>query len=506
MNALERDASELLCLLRSLKNFFVPINRIPPEVLSLIPDYFHKHYADQVTIRLTHVCSGWREIFISRSSLWTCLDFKNVDKTRTYIHRSGHSPLDLSLEDRESRPYLDDAFSLVIPQIHRLRSLTVCANDSGPILKHFHSRAPLLQELHIQLPSHRQILDSNLFDGDFSSLRKLCLSGIKTQLPWNNMVNLRVFNLSYSLLRHVTVTRLLNFFESSPLLHTIALRGSIPDLFDAPPERIVVLPHLKILAITVEPERSILKHLHVPPGASVNVLAGFSGERSPLLDYLPETSSNLKNLFHIVKLNLSFDPESKCIQLVGPSGALRLVARREDEAPPSMILDHRILHSFDSSILSTIQRLAVANYVHHNPVKAQECPVFQTLLSTNHLRTLILSNCVHKPFISALNPQKNSSQHVLCPNLEEFVIYSASWGRTESLIKMAKGRAQRGAKLLSIVMIFLDASLPKEDISKLEEYVMNVKCVHRLQLPFWDDLSSEIESRFRKRLVSYPGW
>ena len=56
LNALEQDAFEVLRLVRSIKNSLAPISRIPPEILSLIPDHYDKYRADQNLIALTHVC------------------------------------------------------------------------------------------------------------------------------------------------------------------------------------------------------------------------------------------------------------------------------------------------------------------------------------------------------------------------------------------------------------------------------------------------------------------
>ena len=80
-------------MVRSIKNTFAPINRVPPEVFSLIPDHCE---TDEELIKLTHVCHGWREILISRASLWTPLDCRNLDKTGVYIQRSRGSPLEIS--------------------------------------------------------------------------------------------------------------------------------------------------------------------------------------------------------------------------------------------------------------------------------------------------------------------------------------------------------------------------------------------------------------------------
>ena len=67
----------MLHVVRSVKNTFAPINRIPPELLSLIPEHCKK---DRELIELTHICHDWREIFVSRASLWTRLDCARPNK------------------------------------------------------------------------------------------------------------------------------------------------------------------------------------------------------------------------------------------------------------------------------------------------------------------------------------------------------------------------------------------------------------------------------------------
>ncbi|KAF9650820.1 hypothetical protein BDM02DRAFT_3092410, partial [Thelephora ganbajun] len=93
VTALEQDALEVVSLFRSTKNTFAPINRIPPDVLSLIPDYWERQDMGEDLIALTHVCRDWREIFTSRPSLWTHLACADADKTRLYIERSRFLPL-----------------------------------------------------------------------------------------------------------------------------------------------------------------------------------------------------------------------------------------------------------------------------------------------------------------------------------------------------------------------------------------------------------------------------
>jgi len=116
---LEQDALELLSLVRSMKNDFAPISRIPGVALSLIPDYWGRCHMDGDLIALTHVCRTWRRLFTSRPSLWTRLDFANMDKTRTYIERFGSSPLEAIIQNNENKVYLEDALLLEIPHTKR---------------------------------------------------------------------------------------------------------------------------------------------------------------------------------------------------------------------------------------------------------------------------------------------------------------------------------------------------------------------------------------------------
>ena len=109
VDLLEQDVLEVLNFVRSAKNSFAPINKIPPEVLSLIA---HHCYRDEDLTTLTHVYYRWRKILISCPSLWTCSDCKNVDKTCVYLKRSKASALKIRLGE-----YLEEAFHLTIPYL-----------------------------------------------------------------------------------------------------------------------------------------------------------------------------------------------------------------------------------------------------------------------------------------------------------------------------------------------------------------------------------------------------
>ena len=149
---LEQDVLEMSCFVRSAKNSFAPINKILPEVFSLIAYHW---YRDEDLTTLTHVCYRWREILISCPSLWTCLDCKNIDKTRVYLKRSKASALKIRLGE-----YLDEAFRLTIPHLGQLGSLSLLGSPDHllNLTTHFESHAPLLKTLSLTVASTRYLI------------------------------------------------------------------------------------------------------------------------------------------------------------------------------------------------------------------------------------------------------------------------------------------------------------------------------------------------------------
>ena len=480
----------MLRLVRSLKNSFAPINRIPPEVLSTIPDYYLEDGTDRTLIALTHVCRGWRDAFVSRSSLWSSLDFTNVDKTLTYIQRSQSSPLNIRLGLREA---IDVDFAPITPHVRRLKSLTIKAHALPTVLTSFRFHTPPLEKLCINIIAPREpVLDSTLFNkGYLPSLRELRLGGVVMGFPWKNLANLQIFDFQ-SRFDGYSTTQILDFFESAPLLHTVSLRYPMPSLSNAAPGRIVPLHHLKVFTIDTDPLHSILlRHLHIPIGASLVSRFSFRGVESPFLDYLPDRSANFSNLSHITTINLLFNPGRGFVLLSGPSGSLRMIAEWARRGDPSLdTKPHQILRSLGHLTISTVQRLTIFAYSHSRPAKAEECPIFQTLSSMNDLRTLVMIDCNNRPFTCALDPQKNPSSLILCSKMEELVLYIKIWDVFDIrfLIKMAKNRASRGAKLSLIRFVDRRGRGLREEALKLGEHVTHVEYRVDDTLPAWDDI------------------
>ena len=108
-------------MVRSIKNTFTPINRVPPDILSLIPG--HCLMVDRELIALTHVCWSLQEIFISCTSLWTFLDCTNLNKTNTYIQRFQKAPLEIHFIFHEDAHCGLNVLRLMVPHIGWIKAL-----------------------------------------------------------------------------------------------------------------------------------------------------------------------------------------------------------------------------------------------------------------------------------------------------------------------------------------------------------------------------------------------
>ena len=301
-DALVQDVTEVSSLVRSFRNTLVSINRMPLEVFSLIPHYWERwsdwerREADRDLVSMTQVCRRWREILtLHCSSLWTNLDFEHPDKTRVYIERSRSLPLKVTLTETGGFARCDDPFLEVVPHLNRLGSLTIKARAGtlSGLSNRLPSHAPILKELKVLLDDEGSY-DSRFVPGDLDildtvfpedpSLCKLSLSGITTNLPSMNLVNLTVFELRNpeDMVDPTFMTQILDVLVSAPLLRRITLCVNIPTTFDHPPQRAISLPDLEKLVIeSIPPDSTFLHHLSIPAGASLDVTLWCPSDADP---------------------------------------------------------------------------------------------------------------------------------------------------------------------------------------------------------------------------------
>jgi len=221
---------------------------------------------DKDAIALTHVCQTWRELFVSRASLWIDLTCTDPNKTRVYLELSKSSPINLSLRSADDVYHFEPSLKLISSATERLKSvdINVWPGDLRLTRTYLSRPAPLLEVLSIRSDDDPTPL-SALFNGDLSSLRKLCLETVRTELPWRNMVNLTPFALGYGS-PEVSAGQLLDFFECAPYLREIDTRyiATTPHVQN---EWLVPLACLQRMDAGAYPSSHFFDHLLIPVGA-----------------------------------------------------------------------------------------------------------------------------------------------------------------------------------------------------------------------------------------------
>ena len=462
---------EVLRLIRSWRNTLAPINKIPPEILTLIPDFWDKDDYDTEgqVIALTHVCQTWREMFTSRSSLWTYLDCQYADKTRAYLERSKSSPIDVYIE-RDGCLFPGDAFlEIDPPAIHRLKAMAIYGtaelfHDITTKLSH---PAPLLKDLSIyggRELEHSPMITTPLFNGGLPSLRKLDLHCVRTNLPWRNAINLTSFALVRTQSK-ISIKQLLDFFEGAPHLREVELRSVLLTPTDQN-GRLVSLTCLKNLTICWDrPISLLIGHLSIPVGADLTTEL----ESYPRIeDHLPRSLDNLGNLSNFTKLHVCLRMRHSYIEFTGPNGEVRIASFDYGINTGSSMLAS--LAGFDTS---TTEHLEIS----YGDANSED--LRQALLPMKNLYTLTVPLPVGvRSLARALDPGTDLSNVLICPKLEEFAVHVGKDGfDIESVVGMAAARASRGAKLKFVRIVNREA-ITWMDTSELGKHVAHVEYDH----------------------------
>ena len=392
----------------------------------------------------------------------------DVRKTLVYLERSKPLPINVSL-DRDQVRFSHRPFYRIIPHaIERLGSLTVDPGNLKEITPHLSHPAPLLEKLSVRgcggAPRRNPTLVSTLFNGDLSSLRKLHLEYVVTELQWRimpiNLTSLTLVNMS-----PLSVGRVLDFFESTPHLREVELHSGSPS-HGVQEGRLVSLGSLKSMCIDGGGKPSLLlEHLLIPVGACLAFEVDLPNP--PIEARPPRFFDNLRNLpdFTTTRL-LSGGTLRSRIEFSGPNGEVNMFPNAFRPDTPCLTLGS--LAQFDTS---KTERLEVK---YGNP-PASDSP-HQTLLPMKDLRTLVLDRYGRsRAFIDALDPTMSSSGDVICPKLEELVIEGWEALDMGKITGMVAARASRGAKL-KLVRIVSREGVGETDVLELKKHASRVEC------------------------------
>jgi len=420
---------------------------------------------DRDVIALTHVCRAWRAIFTSRPSLWTNLDCVDMDKTLVYFERSKPLPINMSLH-RDGPRFSHEPFFKIIPHaIERLKFLFVDPENLQEITPHLSRPAPLLEDLIITVivgvPCYYPAVKSTLFDGDLTSLRTLQLDCVFTELPWRNMVNLTELTMVNVI--QPFAKRFLDFFESAPNLREVELHSDSPS-HGTQDEQLVSLKFLTRICIDGGRPSLLLDHLLIPVGADLDVEMDLP---CPLTrsHHPPRFLDNLANLPNFTEIRL--DNGFSEMSFSGPNGRVRMVPA----ISLSLVDGTRSMAGLFTLLdTSKTEQLRINNYG-----RTPDIPPHQLLFSMKSLRTIELRNCESSYiFIHVLDPGTSSSGIIVCPKLEELIIYAGRTLYIEDVIEMVAARALGGTKLKLVRIV--GQEFGEDDVLELKKYVSYVEC------------------------------
>ena len=274
LSQLDQGASTALADLREWRNSFVPINRFPLEVLSLIPNHLS---GEKNVINVSSVCRHWRRTFVQHAVLWSKLNL-SLRRTelfvKTRLERAKGSALHLTLA-RMNRPNI---LALLAPHAQQFGSLDFIFDCWSHVRKFSEVASgplPLLHTLKIHTTEDDDSLDPQptihpslpLFNGAVNLKIFFLRTEVLPFLGHFTFPNLTIFQLlATSEDQAFPTSQLLDFLEATPTLRDVrlAVHEEI-SLAGVPQGRIVVLPNTEILYVSqAEPGYVIAAHISCP--------------------------------------------------------------------------------------------------------------------------------------------------------------------------------------------------------------------------------------------------
>ncbi|KAF8504403.1 hypothetical protein F5888DRAFT_1630854 [Russula emetica] len=287
----------ITCAMRTTRNNFSLIGRLPPEILSCV---FSFHAINQPTprdsiynpddpfpsssspirlglgwITVTHVCRRWRQVALSDPNLWRTIVFDlGAEWAEEMLARSKAALIsysrDLSFQPRVSRRRsLDDEVTLR-KHLSHVRRLVLSGNPESlaPAVRALTTPAPHLESLELlrNAPQFRELcitLPSDLFAHNAPKLRHVILSGCA--VPWDSPLFRDLTHLDIrippvvpfprpapasqsDLLSIPTLERLLSILEAMPSLQVLSLGNCLPRP-GSTRTRVVPLRHMSKLSL-----------------------------------------------------------------------------------------------------------------------------------------------------------------------------------------------------------------------------------------------------------------
>ncbi|KAF9783886.1 hypothetical protein BJ322DRAFT_884870 [Thelephora terrestris] len=256
VSQLDQGASHALATIREWRNSFIPVNRIPIDILSLIPTHLP---CQKVHFRVASVCRHWRRVFLKHGALWSQLFLgKGEEYVSTLLERAKGSALDIiSYRDIPS-----STIALISPRAQQIRNLKlkycpwqdiITFSEFDLSLRTLQIISPLIARSHGQpgvvTPPSSTFFKSSV---DLEAFVFHCHDR-PSLLGHFVFPNITTFELSSEPLAvEYSASYLLDFLEASPMLQTVDVKISAPlTPWNVPEEMVVVLPNAETFSLRV---------------------------------------------------------------------------------------------------------------------------------------------------------------------------------------------------------------------------------------------------------------
>jgi hypothetical protein len=326
-----------LLTIREWRNSLVRVNRIPLEILCLVPTYLSSQ-GDH--FRATFVCRHWRRTFLQNGALWSQL-FLNRGEVyvKTLLERAKGSTLNIIVN--RDRP--DGAVALLSPHTRRIGRLEFIENNWTDIMMFSQVNSgplPLLRTLNIT---------------SYDSLNQPIEVTPPSLLLFSNGVNLEKFIFrsehfrffSHFIFPNLTtlelstwpggwgfgVSELFDFLRASPALRTIQVKVIADFVPGGVPRETIVLPNVETFSLLVE-NRALLfdiaAHISCPRAKETSLMYEIDEiDITPELDMFPTSVS-----WNAIAHQYTASPVDEVILEIQPGGdplfALSLTFRSSD--------------------------------------------------------------------------------------------------------------------------------------------------------------------------------
>ena len=315
------QASELLSSLRTLRNSLVPVNRVPPEILTSIISYRPTQIPDprqyQELSTPATVCRYWRAAICSFPSLWTTMsDIYHPQLRRIILERSKAAPLHVFCA-RPSNEFVED----IGAHVSRIKTFQYKVTFDGgfdeplnsggipnQMVSDFRTSSDALETLCLSRNGSSDIPETVRFGivpTKPTALKTLQLRFVPLTVQFTQLTTLTNFTYSNP---HLRSELLLDFLAANTLLEDVTIH--CVNVSDPSNRAVISLNNLRQLSLRMgHTAQTILQCLHLPSTSRVDLFLERLAEEKPLWELLPSSLHNLPGIAETTLLHCKFTTE-----------------------------------------------------------------------------------------------------------------------------------------------------------------------------------------------------